>query len=202
MKSPISIPDVVALAVLSGLLAGCEGTAGGVGATDATTTPALRPLDSETIAAARAANPAANPRVLVVFTHPEKFLDIRDRVVPSDEGENEILAGFREFIAKRAPIYLPSGDSLYVNFINIKLAGVYPVGAIGNLDHRTILSSTPPMFMFSWEVTDPSGSIVKSAWEKLEADNFKDLFKSADPGDLFRYEKAVLDDWMRNSIRP
>jgi hypothetical protein len=200
MKSFYAITGAVAILVLSGLLAGCESTRGGAVAVSAKVIPTLPPLDSATIAAAREANPSADPRVLVIFTKPEEFIDIRDRVAPSEKGENEILAGFREFITKRAPIYLPGGDSLYIDFINIKLAGVYPVGAIGNLNHRTILDSTPPMFMFSWAVTDRSGKIVKSAWEKLDEQNFKDLFRSADPGDPFRYEKAVLDDWMRNHI--
>ena len=198
-KSP-AILGGVALAIMSGLVVGCEATGGGVRTSIATITAGPPTIDSSTISAARAANPGSNPRVLVIFTQPEKFLDIRDRVDPSDEGKNEILSIFREYITQRAPIYLPEGDSLYANFINIKLAGVYPVGAIGNLNHRTILSSTPPMFMFGWAITDSSGKIVRTAWEKLKEDNFKDLFKSADPGDLFRYEKAVLDDWMRNNI--
>lgn len=182
------------------LLAACQGTGADGKAAKATIASGLPPLDSGTIAAARAASQTPNPRVLVIFTHPESFLDIRDRYVPTEEGRNEILNIFREYLAKRAVPYLPEGYALYVNFINIKLAGVFPVGAIGNLSRRTVLDSTPPMLMFAWAVTDPSGKIVKSAWEKLEEDNFKDLYESAEPGDPYRYEKAVLDDWMRNSL--
>jgi hypothetical protein len=186
------------LAIL--LLAACQSTGAGDQTAAAPINPAIPPLDSGTAAAARAASQVPNARVLVVYTHPENFLDIRDRVAPSDEGENAILSDLRAYITKRAPLYLHPGGFLYVNFINIKLAGVYPVGAIGNLDQRTILSTTPPMFMFSWAVVDPAGKIIGSASEKLEENDFKDLYRSADAGDPLRYEKAVLDDWMRNHL--
>ena len=182
------------------LLAGCQGAASEGTAAAGANDPAFPPLDSRTIAADRAANQIPNARVLVVYTHPENFLDIRDRVVPSNEGEKAILSDLRAYITKRAPLYLSGGDFLYVNFVNIKLAGVYPVGAIGNLDRRTILSTTPPMFMFGWAVVDPAGKIVGSGTEKLEEQNFKGLFRSADTGDPLRFEKAVLDDWMRDRL--
>ena len=182
------------------LLSACQSTVGTEKAAPATAVSDHPPLDSGTVAAARAASLTPNDRTLVVFTHPETFLDIRDRYAPSNEGESKILSDLRDYIALRAPLYLHKGDFLYVNFINIKLAGVYPVGSIGNLDRRTILDTTPPMFMFGWAVVDPSGKVVGNAWEKLEPNDFKDLYRSADPGDLLRYEKAVLDDWMRNKL--
>jgi len=62
------------------------------------------------------------------------------------------------------------------------------------------LKRTPPIFMFGWAITDPSGKVLKKGSEKLEDIDFMDLSNPADPGDPFRFEKAVLDQWMRENL--
>jgi hypothetical protein len=141
-----------------------------------------------------------NSRVEVSFNHPEQFADIRDGYLASEENKKEVLSALQEYIVQRAPSFLPKGDALRITFDNIKLAGVINIaGVVG--DRRVILASTPPMFMFEWAVTDISGKVIGSAKEKLEENNFKDLSSRADEGDPLRYEKAVLDDWMRNRLQ-
>jgi Protein of unknown function (DUF3016) len=148
----------------------------------------------------RADTPKPSSRVLVTFDHPEKFLDIRDSYFPTAEGKDKIMESLRDYITQRATAFLPSGDSLYVTFINVKLAGVFAVGELAP-GGRTVTAGTPPVFMFGWAVTDPSGKVVRRAWEKLEEPYFMGLFRNADPGDPLRFEKAVLDDWMRNNLQ-
>jgi hypothetical protein len=150
--------------------------------------------------AARADAPLPGSRVLVTYDHPEKFLDIRDANFPTAEGEDRIIESLRAYITRRATALLPAGDSLYVTFINIKLAGVFAVGEVAPRG-RIVTAGTPPLFMFGWAVTDPSGKVIRRAWEKLEEPYFMGLFRNADPGDPLRFEKAVLDDWMRNNLQ-
>jgi hypothetical protein len=153
--------------------------------------------------AASATNAAAqttNSRVEVSFNRPEQFADIRDRYQATEENKKEVLSTLQEYIVQRAPSFLPKGDALRITFDNIKLAGVINIaGVVG--ERRVVLASTPPMFMFEWTVTDSSGKVIGSAKEKLEENNFKDLSSRADEGDPLRYEKAVLDDWMRNRLQ-
>jgi Protein of unknown function (DUF3016) len=149
---------------------------------------------------ARGDAPKPGDRVLVTFDHPEKFLDVRDSNVPTAEGRDKILASLRDYITQRAPAFLPKGDALYVTFINIKLAGVFAIGEVPP-HGRFIAAGTPPLFMFGWAITDPSGKVVGRAWEKLEEQDFMNLFQNADPSDPLRFEKAVLDDWMRNRLQ-
>jgi len=151
-------------------------------------------------AAVRAEDPKPTDRVLVTFEHPEKFLDVRDSNFPTVEGRDKILESLRAYVTKRAPAFLPAGDCLYVTFTNIKLAGVFSVGEVSS-GGRFMFPGTPPLFMFGWAITDPSGKVVRRAWEKLEKDSYMDLFRNADPGDPLRYDKAVLDDWMRNTLQ-
>jgi hypothetical protein len=151
-------------------------------------------------AVARADDPKPGDRVLVTFEHPEKFLDVRDSNFPTVEGRDKILESLRVYLTKHAPAFLPAGDNLYVTFINIKLAGVFSVGEVSS-GGRFMLPSSPPLFMLGWAITDPSGKVVRRAWEKLEKDDYMSLFRNADPGDPLRYDKAVLDDWMRNALQ-
>jgi Protein of unknown function (DUF3016) len=142
---------------------------------------------------------ATSSRVEVSFNHPEQFADIRDRYLATEENKKEVLSTLQEYVVQRASSYLPKGESLRITFDNIKLAGVINIaGVVG--ERRVILASTPPMFMFEWAVTDSSGKVIGSAKEKLEENNFKDLSSRADEGDPLRYERAVLDDWMRNRL--
>lgn len=142
---------------------------------------------------------AVSPRVQVVFEHPEQFLDVRDRNNPTQKGEKEILSTLRDYITQRAPKFLPDGAVLKITFVNIKLAGVFNVGDVSG--RRVILATTPPMFKFEWTVTDRTGKLVGSAREILEENDFKDLSSGANEGDPYRYEKGVLDDWMRNRLQ-
>jgi hypothetical protein len=147
---------------------------------------------------AKADAPTAHPRILVFFDHPQGFFDIRDRNPPTDEGQKQVLSTLADYLVHRAQVYLPAGNSLTIVFSNIKLAGVIPLGE--GHHERVVLNSTPPLFVFEWKETDRAGTVVASAAEKLEVEDFKDLSPNTDEGDSLRYEKAVLDDWMRNRL--
>jgi hypothetical protein len=151
--------------------------------------------------AARAAAPALEPRVVVVFDHPEKFLDIRIWRNSADEvkDRDNVLAIFRDFITRRAVSYLPEGDHLLIRFTDIKLAGEFPPGGIR--DTRIITRHKPPVFVFSWTVTNRSGTVVRTGSEELMETAFLELYGGAQDGEAYHFEKAVLDDWMRRNLR-
>lgn len=116
-----------------------------------------------TPAVGRAEDPTPSPHVLVIFNHPENFLDIRDRYSASDFGKNEILSMFREYITRRSAKYLPEGYGFYISFTDIKLAGAYPLWGIQ--EYRVITQRDPPGFVFGWAITDRSGDVVKKGAE-------------------------------------
>ena len=149
---------------------------------------------------ARAA-PAPEPRVTVEFDHPEKFLDIKIWRIPADEEKdrNAVLATFRDFITRRAAAYLPEGYHLSIKFTDIKLAGQFPPGGIG--DTRVVNRHFPPVFVFGWTVTNRSGAVVKTGSEQLMETSFMELHGSTLDSGPYHFEKAVLDDWMRRNLR-
>lgn len=153
-------------------------------------------------AAESAGKPPPSPHVLVIFTHPEKFTDIRTGILPSDERRDRLLESLRQFITERAALYLPSGDALYINFVDIRLAGIMvPVGVMGLDGVRVASHGTPPRFVFGWAITDRSGAVVRKGSGRLMNSDFMGLWSPTDSGDPYHYEKAVLEDWMRQNIQ-
>jgi|CZKI01.1.fsa_nt_gi hypothetical protein len=149
----------------------------------------------------RGATPAPEPRAVVVFDHPEKFMDIRIWRIAADEEKDRraVLAAFRDFIIQRAPAYLPEGYHLSITFTDMRLAGEFPPGGIG--DKRVITQHWPPVFVFSWTVTDRSGAVIKTASENLMETAFMEVYGSSLDSGPLHFERAVLDGWMRENLR-
>jgi len=151
--------------------------------------------------AVRAASPTPSARVVVIFDHPERFSDIKLLRYPIDEvkDRNHVMAVFRDYITQRAVAYLPEGYHFYVRFTDMGLAGQFPPG--GFWDYRVVTRNFPPVFVFGWAITDRSGAVVKMASENLIGADFMDLGSNALENEPYHFEKAVLDDCMRENLR-
>jgi hypothetical protein len=144
------------------------------------------------------------PRTTVVFDHPEKFTDVKDTYIPTDEGRDTILRHFREFLVSRCDPLLPEGYKLTITFTDIKLAGEYePWHGAQWIDVRVIKAIYPPAFTFTYTVTDPTGRPVKQGSENILDVAFQmRLLTPYDASyDPLAYEKDILNDWARTTLR-
>jgi hypothetical protein len=149
--------------------------------------------------AADTSNPAS--RVDVVFDHPEKFTDVKDSDPPTDRGRDAILGNIRNYLVRQASPMIPGADRLSITFTDIDLAGEFEPwrGPQWN-GVRIVKDIYPPAFTFTYAVTDPSGRVVKGGTENIRDGGFQ--FRSVvDSNDSLRYEKAVLNDWARSTLR-
>jgi hypothetical protein len=142
--------------------------------------------------------PLPSSHVLVIFTKPEKFSDVRDGGFPTIDGRDKILASLRDFVTRRAAAYIPAGDAFYINFVDIALAGRLAIGDVENV--RVFTRGSPPVFVFGWAITDSKGTVLRKGTERLRENEYMSLLSPALSSDKYRYEKAVLDDWMRNNL--
>jgi len=141
------------------------------------------------------------PRVEVTFDHPENFTDVKDSYLPSDKGRDAILSRIRSFLVSRAGTLLPAGDALKVTFTDIDLAGDFePWHGAQWDDVRIVKDIYPPSFKFSYVVTEPSGRVVKQGTEDIRDLNFQTRLV-LDSSDSLRYEKDILGDWARSTLR-
>jgi Protein of unknown function (DUF3016) len=143
----------------------------------------------------------AGPRTEVVFDHPENFTDVKDSEYATDRGRDAILSRIRIFLVDHATPYLPAGDALRITFTDIDLAGDFePWRGAQWSDVRIVKEIYPPAFKFSYAVTDPSGRVVKQGVEDIRDLNFQTRVV-LDTSDSLRYEKDILGDWARSTLR-
>jgi hypothetical protein len=146
--------------------------------------------------------PATDSRVQVNFSHPDKFTDIRDSYAATDKGEAANLDSIRSYLQDKAAGYLPDGDKLEITFTDIDLAGDFePWRRPGMDDVRIVKDIYPPRMDLSYKITDASGKVVKQGKRQLRDLAFMSKL-SIRRDDPLRYEKDMLDDWLRDDIKP
>jgi Protein of unknown function (DUF3016) len=154
-----------------------------------------------TAALAGAETPKSTPRVEIIFDHPENFTDVKDANLPTDRGRDAILGQIRSFLVERAEPMVPDGETFTMTFTDIDLAGDFEPWRGGQWDNvRIVKSIYPPSFKFTYTVTDSSGKVVKQGSEHLRDLDFL-MRITTDPSDSLRYEKQILDDWLRSNLR-
>ena len=149
-----------------------------------------------------AAPPApTNTHVEVIFDHPEKFTDVKDSSMGSEKGRDNYLALFKEYLQERAPRHLSDGQTLTITFTDIDLAGDFePWRGPDFSDVRIVKEIYPPRLNFAYKLVDASGVVVKEGQEKLLEMGFQMTGSMIDAQDSLRYEKAMLDNWLRDKL--
>lgn len=154
-----------------------------------------------TAALAAAETPKPTSRIEIIFNHPENFTDVKDADLPTERGRDAILEQIRSFLVERAEPMVPEGDTFTLTFTDIDLAGDFEPWRGGQWDSvRVVKSIYPPAFKFSYTVTDSGGKVVKQGSEHLRDLDFL-MRITPDPSDSLRYEKQILDDWLRSNLR-
>jgi len=143
-------------------------------------------------------------RVEVLFDHPENFTDLKDSYMATDKGREAYMDSFREYLQRNATRRLPEGQKLSITFTDIDMAGDFePWRGPSASDVRIIKDIYIPRLKFTYRITDAQDAVVKEGKADLSDLNFQmnlsATFNSSDP---LRYEKHMLDDWMRNELGP
>jgi hypothetical protein len=146
-------------------------------------------------------SPRSTSRTEIVFDHPEHYTDVKDADLPTDKGRDAILERIRSFLVERADSTVPDGYTLKMTFTDINLAGDFePWHGAQWDDVRIVKAIYPPSFKFAYEVTDSAGKVVKQGSEHLTDPEFLSRI-TLDRSDSLRFEKQILDDWLRSNLR-
>jgi hypothetical protein len=136
----------------------------------------------------------AESRVEVKYFEPENFADVRDDSM-SMEPDRGTLAELGSYLEHRAGAALPPGHKLTVTFTDIDLAGDFePWRGFRWSDIRIVKPLYPARLKFNFAVTDANGAIVQSGQRELSDLTLLRLGLSSD---VLRFEKGLLDDWLR-----
>lgn len=152
--------------------------------------------------AASAAPQASDSRVQVDWTKPGDFSEAKQ--YPGTglgrESPDEWLTDLANHLRYRAERVLPQGDDLHVTFTNVQRAGTYePWRGPQWDDVRIIKDIYPPRIDLTFTLTNATGGVVKEGKRELRDPAFlqRGILNESDP---LRFEKRLLDDWLRSEF--
>lgn len=141
------------------------------------------------------------PRVTVAFFEPEKFTDVRDSALFNDSGRTTYLEQIRDHLREQAPHYLTEGQRLEITFTDIDLAGDFELWRGPQyFDVRMVRDIYPPRLEFTFRLLDATGKVVREARRSLIDLAFQLRSSVVSQHDTLRYEKSMLDDWLREEF--
>ncbi|HEY6894615.1 MAG TPA: DUF3016 domain-containing protein [Rhodanobacteraceae bacterium] len=159
------------------------------------------------VVAANLAGAAAPPagtdaRVQIDWTKPENFSEEKtySGTGLGRQNPDEWLGDLASHLRYRAERVLPEDQHLKVTFTNVQLAGTYePWRGPRWDDVRVIKNIYPPRIDLKFTLTDASGAVVKEGERQLRDPAFmqRGALNSTDP---LRFEKRMLDDWLRSDF--
>lgn len=139
----------------------------------------------------------ADERTEVIFSQPEKFADVREAYNGTDKGRDAILDQIKDYLVLRAKNYVPAGQKLQVTFTDIDMAGDFePWRGPEMMDVRIVKDVYPPKIDLQYKLVGPGGAVIKEGKRQLRDLAFM-MKLSINRDDNIRFEKALLDDWLR-----
>jgi hypothetical protein len=153
--------------------------------------------------AAAADAPRADSRVQIDWTPPADFSEAKtyQGTGLGREAPDEWLGNLANHLRYRAERVLPQGEHLHVTFTNVQLAGTYePWRGPRWDDVRAIKNIYPPRIDLMFTLTDANGATVKEGERQLRDPAFLQR-GTPNENDPLRFEKRMLDDWLRSEFR-
>jgi hypothetical protein len=143
--------------------------------------------------AAEAASSAA--RVSVSFTHPERFndQDFRVRFTPAQRAA--ALADLARHIERAGAAILKPGQVLTIEIFDLRRAGAERM--LRGADIRIMTEVTPPTISLRYSLSGGDRRAQSGSKILTDMNYLRNNPSARFSGDRFAYEKALIDDWLR-----
>lgn len=146
--------------------------------------------------------PAEGP-VQVEWTDPAQFTEIRFSGNRWEARRGDWVRQLAEHLQTRAGEHLPEGERLDVTITDIRRAGEYEPGRSISTDHIRIMRDIHwPRITLEFTRTDADGNVVDQGERSLSDPMYLRSNALARRHDPLRYEKAMLDRWLQQELRP
>lgn len=146
--------------------------------------------------------PAEGP-VSVSWGDPSQFTEIRYSHNRWESQRGNWVVRLAEHLRKSAEKALPAGERVEFNITNIELAGDYePWHGPNAHDVRIVRDIYPPRITFTFTRYGPDGQVIDQGERKLADMGFLSSGSSPLDSDSLRYEKRMIDDWIRRELKP
>jgi Protein of unknown function (DUF3016) len=143
-------------------------------------------------------DPEQGSRVSVTFVEPEKFTDAKRSEMQRSSAV--VLGELHRFMVTTGERYVPADRRLYVNVLDVDLAGDFELFRGPDFDQVRITKGLyPPRIVLQFRLTDGDGRTIKEGERKLTDIDYQ--LRSAYPReDYLRYEKDMLREWLRDEF--
>ncbi|WP_101926290.1 MULTISPECIES: DUF3016 domain-containing protein [Luteimonas] len=139
--------------------------------------------------------------VLVHWTDPAAFSDIRLSGNRWEAQRGDWVEQLAQHVRERAERELPPGSTMDVTIRDIRRAGMYEPGRSARYDHvRIVKDHYPPRIDLDFVLRDADGTVVAEGSRELRDMGFLSR-GTAMRSDALRFEKQLIDDWLRRELR-
>ena len=167
-----------------------------------------------TLALAACASPGTNmlsadaPRALpeqgpvsVSWADPATFSEFRNSGNRQASAQGAWLQDLAEYMRRQTARRLPPGDTLQLTILDVQRAGQYePWRDIRMQDTRVVRDLYPPRMTVRFRQLDANGQVVAEGERKLVAPAFLLNTPPGSDSDPLRYEKGLVDSWLRREF--
>lgn len=145
--------------------------------------------------------PAAGA-VSVAWADPATFTELRTSGNRQAAAEGDWLTKLAQHMRKQADKRLTPGNRLELTIVDIKRAGQYePWLGFARQDIRMIRDIYPPRMTVRFRELDAAGNVVAEGERKLTDPAFLTNAAPLNDTDSLRYEKRMVDLWLRREFR-
>lgn len=139
--------------------------------------------------------------VAVSWTDPAEFSEIRNSRNRWEARRGDWVRQLAEHLRDEASGHLAPGERLEVVITDIERAGDYEPAAGRGQDIRIIREIYPPRLSLRYTRIDGNGKVVDEGERKLVDMGFMTSGAGRLDSDPLRYEKRLIDDWVRRDLR-
>ena len=140
--------------------------------------------------------------ISVQWTDPGEFSDLKFSGNRWEAKRGNWVVTLAEHLRKSAGKRLPEGERMEVTITDIDRAGHYePWHGVRMQDVRILRDIYPPSMSLTFKRYDANGQLVAEGERKLRDLSYLSNGVAFPNSDTLRYEKRLIDDWVRDEFR-
>ena len=145
--------------------------------------------------------PTEGSAVSVSWTDPAQFSEIKYSGNRWESERGTWVTQLATYLRDEAGQRLARGQTLDVVISDIDRAGRYEPTVRPGMDHiRVVKDFYPPRMTLSFTMKGPDGQVIAEGERKLVDHGFL-MGSQINSNDSLRYEKRLIDDWLRKEFR-
>lgn len=145
--------------------------------------------------------PLEDSPVAVAWTDPAEFTELKFSGNRWESRRGNWVAQLAEHLRDEASRRLPAGERMDVTITDIARAGRYEPGRGIHLDSVRIMREVyPPSITLTFRRYGADGQLIGEGERKLRDSMYLSGSSIINSNDSLRYEKKMLDDWLRDEL--